>query len=449
MLIQLRQYAPAALRSEAVRTSLAVLMLNGAGLILAYGVQFLIARLSGAEAFGQFVAATVWIQAVSQVFATGFALTALRVVAEARDDRNSVVEQQFIGFFAVLLGFGAAAGLAIAATVMGKGLGTIGLLIWLGIVGNALITLLGGLVRGYGQTTASILPERLGRDTVALIVVASVLSMTGALLAWQALLAYVLGVWLAGAALLVIWNRARHWQTAGFWTALVNADAGRRYRQWMGLHSNLAATKLAGIGLARGDLIILSLIAAPDEVGIYASALLIATGMQQLTLAADLVVSPRLAHHAVRNDTSAMERAFARVARGLTLSSVALALVLIALGQPLLSWLGDAFTAGYDLLLIFVARSFLTNGLGSISVLLNLTGHHRVATIIMAVHALALAPSVWLAFQAMGITGAALAASVIAVSAQVVLAIAVHRRVGVNPWRWIIDLAGPSPERTS
>ncbi|MGF1560554.1 MAG: lipopolysaccharide biosynthesis protein [Geminicoccaceae bacterium] len=448
-MIQLRQYAPAALRSEAVRTSLAVLMLNGAGLILAYGVQFLIARLSGAEAFGQFVAATVWIQAVSQVFATGFALTALRVVAEARDDRNSVVEQQFIGFFAVLLGFGAAAGLAIAATVMGKGLGTIGLLIWLGIVGNALITLLGGLVRGYGQTTASILPERLGRDTVALIVVASVLSMTGALLAWQALLAYVLGVWLAGAALLVIWNRAHHWQTAGFWTALVNADAGRRYRQWMGLHSNLAATKLAGIGLARGDLIILSLIAAPDQVGIYASALLIATGMQQLTLAADLVVSPRLAHHAVRNDTSAMERAFARVARGLTLSSVALALVLIALGQPLLSWLGDAFTAGYDLLLIFVARSFLTNGLGSISVLLNLTGHHRVATIIMAVHALALAPSVWLAFQAMGITGAALAASVIAVSAQVVLAIAVHRRVGVNPWRWIIDLAGPSPERTS
>jgi O-antigen/teichoic acid export membrane protein len=115
------------------------------------------------------------------------------------------------------------------------------------------------------------------------------------------------------------------------------------------------------------------------------------------------------------------------------LTSLAVFAVLVVFGKWALSWFGPDFPSGYTVMLILAAGQVTMATLGALAgYLLTMTGHQHVASqVIGGTAALNLVLTLVLTPK-LGIVGTAIATSVAILARGAILAIIVHRRVGVS-----------------
>jgi len=198
-------------------------------------------------------------------------------------------------------------------------------------------------------------------------------------------------------------------------------------------------TLLSGILLvnSQADIVLLGVLASPEDVGVYRVAAQAATLVIFGMHAVNLVLAPHLARACSAGDRAELQNLATWSARIVLVTAVPIAAVLIALGGPVLSLVfGDAYMAGSGALVILCLGQLTNAAAGSVGLILNMTGFEQdtvrgvaLAAVINVVLNVALIPP-------FGIEGAAVATAVSLVTWNVVLFWKVRGRVGIVSTAW-------------
>ena len=174
----------------------------------------------------------------------------------------------------------------------------------------------------------------------------------------------------------------------------------------------------------------------PAEVGIYFAAGKTMALIMFVHYAVGSAVAHKFAALNARGDKDGL-RAFVKDAVNWTFwSSLAGALLILALGKPLLSLFGPQFNAGYPVMFILVVGLLFRSAMGPVEYLLNMLGEQaRCATVLGAAAVLNIALNFALV-PAFGLVGAATATAVSLVAAAVMNAIVVWHRLDISIPIW-------------
>lgn len=183
--------------------------------------------------------------------------------------------------------------------------------------------------------------------------------------------------------------------------------------------------------LTNADVLMVGAYMSPDDVGVYFAAVKTLALVHFVYFAVKAGVAQRYAHFSHGSDRSGLA-AFARETVSWTFwPSLALALVVLALGEPILTLFGPGFDQGYPLLFLLVAGVVARAAVGPCESLLTMSGNQNVCA---AVYAVTLALNIALNMVLIplyGLWGAAIATAFAMVFEAVALSFTVWRRLGI------------------
>lgn len=412
-------------------TALAVFGVRIAAAGCAFVAQVLMARLMGGEEYGIFATIWVWTALLGHASTWGLSQAACRFLPTYRAQGAAGPERGF-------LVFGAVFSLAAAAILAAAGAGAL----WLrpGLVGDAyrapaLIAALvlplfalqdfcEGVARGRSWTLLAVAPPYLlrqglimalmlaavgfGAPAEAGIAVACTLAATALSLAIQ-----------AGILVRRLWAERRPGR------ALYPRG------EWLRAALPMALIDLAGSGFNFVDVLVLGFLLPPAEVGAYFAATRLLQFVVFVQYAASSVTAQRFAEAQARGDRPGLEALVRRWSRLTLLATVATGLGVVGAGPLLLGLFGPEFRAALPLLAMLVAGHGLAAACGPAEDLLTMLGGER-ACAAVTVGLLAVAVLLTLALvPLLGLTGAALAASLVTAGRGAALALLAHRRLGL------------------
>ncbi len=150
-------------------------------------------------------------------------------------------------------------------------------------------------------------------------------------------------------------------------------------------------------------------------------------------LAINTSLAPTVSTVFAEGDKAEIQRLATKAARGAFAFCLPLALIYVVFGSWILLLFGEDFQAGYAALVILSAAQVINAAMGSVGLLLQMTGHERdvaaglaIAVAVNLAVNLALIP-VW------GVDGAALGAAANMILWNALLAFRVYRKLGIRP----------------
>ncbi len=182
----------------------------------------------------------------------------------------------------------------------------------------------------------------------------------------------------------------------------------------------------------RIDTVLLSVLRNTYEVGIFTVAL---RGAELITfplIAVNTAIAPTVSRLYVSGDMMRLQRLITRSTRLMLLFSLPVALVFIIFGKWFLLIFGQEFTEGASALAIMSAGQIFNVSMGSVGLLLIMTGHERyavmgtlIAVLLKIILSIILVPI-------LGVDGSALARSSGIVTWNTLLAVWVYKKIGIH-----------------
>ena len=205
-----------------------------------------------------------------------------------------------------------------------------------------------------------------------------------------------------------------------------------RYAEWAVVSLPIFLNEGFLFLLTNADVLFVGLFLPPDRVAIYYAAAKTLMLVHFVYFAVKAGVAQRysaLIHSGSRLELEDFVRSSARWTFW---PSLAVGIIVLVLGRPLLSLFGPSFTEGYPLLFILVIGVLLRASVGPAESLLNMSGNEKISAVAMGATLLV---SIGLAFTlipAWGLTGAAVSVTCAMVFESVALAVAVHRKLDIR-----------------
>ncbi|WIY51826.1 lipopolysaccharide biosynthesis protein [Devosia sp. YIM 151766] len=399
---------------------------------LVFGLQVLLARLMPADGYGGFVTLWTWMLALGSFAALGFAESSVRFLPRYHL-RGRVAALRNYWRFGLAMVFGASVALAIAAIAVAVGIGIADgpglmlLLVALGLPFLAMEYFLEGVARSFGWFRLAALPVYIVRPIlIGLICVG--LSAAGIVLSLPIVGAVLIGsmaLVTAGLAL-VLARRLRVVAPEGA------APTRRQRRLW--LMASLPLLLLSGLEdlTGYGDVLVLSLLAEPEAVGIYFAAARSLALAGFVTYAMTLVAGRRFALDLAGKSRADLQDSIlenTRMTLWATIAAVALALLA---GPLLLGAFGEAFIAGYGVMVVLGAGMVVRAMAGQAGEAVIVLGRQREG-LLVALGVLAIMTALALALVPLfGIVGAALASATAMTCRTLALALVLHRVEGLR-----------------
>ena len=218
------------------------------------------------------------------------------------------------------------------------------------------------------------------------------------------------------------------------------AEARYQTRQW--LSSAMPLTLIGGANILNNqtDILMLGFFRTPGEVGMYRvavqGAMLVAFGL----LAANTVVAPQFARLHAQDDKVRLQRLVTASARAILLAALPVALTFIIAGGTIAGWVfGPEFTKSQAPLAILAVGQLVNAAMGSVGFLLNMTGHEKdVAMTLLVTAGLNIFLNLVL-IPPYGMAGAASASAVSLALWNIMLWLAVKKRIGINSTAFTIN----------
>ncbi|MEO1205057.1 MAG: polysaccharide biosynthesis C-terminal domain-containing protein [Pseudomonadota bacterium] len=433
-------------RSVARRNAISAFAVRVASAGLLYVMQIALARWMGTFEYGIYVFVWTWVLVLGGLSPLGLNIIAMRLVPEYRET----------GALAKLRGFvhgSRVAAFAIGTTV--AVLGALGVFVFEDYVTHYYVLPLylalicvpiygvveaqDGMGRGYAWMGLALVPPYVLRPL--LIIAGMGLGLWAGLPATAATAAVcaILATWLSGVLQLMALNRAIAKDLVGLTATapakqtdatLVRTD----FRRWLALSAPLIVINACELVLQNADVLIISATLSPTEVAIYFAAAKTMSLIMFVHYAVGSAVANRFSALKARGDEEEL-KAFVGDAVAWTFwPSLAAAVVILALGQPLLWLFGPEFLIGYPVMLILVVGFLFRSAMGPSEFLLNMLGEQSrcaaalfVTAVINIVLNLILVP-------AFGLLGAASATSIS-------LAVAALLQYGIVRYRLGYDIA--------
>ncbi len=413
-----------------------------AGAGIAFVTQMALARSLGHEGYGEFAYAFGWLQLMLVFAQGGFSTAALRFVAEYRVRRQALELRGFltrasqIALLETVVIACMLAGCAVAWSHSSSDRTLHNFLIAsAALPALSQIILHSAFVRGFGHVIPS-----MAFGLVQPLVFVTLLATTACILrngltSTDALLLMFAAALCALATIVSLRRRYEHKLKLG-------AQCIFRTNEWVRTATQMMfATSLVYLH-SRTGVVISGMLLNSGAAGTYAL-------MERITDAAGLgltainvLAAPTFAGLHAQGRKAELQTYARLAAWGATGFTAAVAVPLVLLGIPLLHMFGDKFVPGYPVLLVLLAGAAVNAITGTSSLLLAMTGNHRLNTVAaLASTGVNLTLSFWLT-PIYGIVGTAVAnlTSLVLWNASVLLL--VRQRLGI--WSTVGGIALPS-----
>jgi O-antigen/teichoic acid export membrane protein len=191
---------------------------------------------------------------------------------------------------------------------------------------------------------------------------------------------------------------------------------------------------LAQFFIAQIDRVILGVYRSAQEVGVYSVAAAVIAYETIILQSVNQIFAPVIADVHSRGEHALLERLFQTLTKWILGLTFPLAIVVVGYAQPIMRIFGHDFEAGWPILVIGTVGQLVNCGVGSVGYMLLMSGNQRRLVrvqismgIFMAIVSLKLVP-VW------GVFGAAAAAAITNVGANVWNLLEVRRALKVSPY---------------
>ena len=342
----------------------------GAGLL--YGLHVVLARWMEAGGYGTYVFAISWTSFLAQFGKLGLPNAALRFIPEYRTNQERGLLRGFLQTSRGLILAGTA-GLALLATVVALLVPTGDWPLSALLVGFALTPLMGlfsfetQVLRALDHYAWSYAPNYVFRPLATGLGVGLLLWGTGSVSPLSVLL------WSGVVFLMMVglqqWG-VRRVLAAG------STTPERHPRRWLQIALPLLLTGGFQLVLRKTDIFLIGMLVGTDEVGIYFAALRTAQVATFSSFAVDAVAAPEVSR-LYHGESDHLQSTVSSLAHWYFWPTLAVALGLTVLAEPILSLFGAAFTTGVPILLAFMGALVFGASMGPQLYLLNLTGHER------------------------------------------------------------------------
>lgn len=419
-------------RGAAGRMSLIAFAVRVLGAAIAFFSQVLLARWMGGFDYGIFVLVWTAVVLAGNLSCLGFSNATVRFIPEylEKGDRPGLAGLLF-GSRAVVLASStllAGAGMAGVWAFSGSFAAHYAVPFYLGLVCLPMIALsdtLAGMARANSWALLALAPAFLVRPLLLLALMGAALAAGYAPDAQTAIVAAILASWATALMQVVALGPRTAAQTAG-------AERSYRWREWFAVSLPLFMSAGFFYLMTNADVLLVGYFLEPQDVAVYFATVKTLVLVHFVYFAVRTGVAQRFAQYAHGRNRAGLD-AFARETVGWTFwPSLAMGLVVLALGKPMLALFGEGFAAGYPLLFVLVAGVVALASVGPAESLLSMSGHHNACAAIMAVTlALSIALNVLL-IPHYGLWGTALSTSFAWAFQAAAMAIAVRRKLGIS-----------------
>jgi O-antigen/teichoic acid export membrane protein len=423
-------------RGQTQREALIAFCVRVASAGLLYVTQVVLARWIGSFEYGVYVFVWTWVLVLGGLSPLGLSLVMMRLLPEYREKGEHALFRGLVRGGRMLV-------LAIATAVAVAGL--IGLWLFGASLDDhyvlpaylalvcvplyALSDVQDGIGRGHGWIAAALVPPYILRPLLLLASMAVMYAAGFAMEAKSAAAGAIVATWTAALVQTFLINRRlRGEMTPG----------PRRYdfQRWLTTSLPLLIIGGSELVLQNTDVLVISRFMTPHDVGIYFAAAKTMSLIMFVHYSVGSAVAHRFAGLHARGDTDGL-KAIVRDAVNWTFwPSLAGALLILALGKPLLSLFGAQFEDGYPVMFIIVVGLLFRAAMGPIEHLLNMLGEQRTcATVLVATTALNIVLNFALV-PTFGLLGAATATSISLSAAAFLNTAAARRRLGIEAAIW-------------
>jgi O-antigen/teichoic acid export membrane protein len=405
--------------------------IGGAGLTSM--AQLGIARLVGATSYGIYSYALAWSTVLATLSTLGFNISLLRFVPEYRAAGRFDLARGVIIFAlswsistAVLTGL-AGAGLVAFSGKLHRELQAAMLLAMVAVPLMTAYALGATLVRAFGGVVSALLPERVARDGMLLVLVGGAafsgwITLDGSF----AMMAVVASSAVTAVLVLLTAIKLRP-------TDLQSAKARYSGHLWRSaIPPTMLITGLDAL-VSRTGLILLGWTGRVHEAGIFALSLNLALLVGLSSVAVSTMFSPAAADLHARGDHEGLQQLFSRAAVLSFGGALALAMALLLVTEPLLSWFGEEFVTGAPIARILI-MGYLCNAVcGPQLNLLTMTKHEWAAAMTMIGGSVAAAVACAAGIAVDGATGAAVGFTLALVVWNLAMATYISKRLNILP----------------
>ncbi|TKB21909.1 MAG: lipopolysaccharide biosynthesis protein [Mesorhizobium sp.] len=417
-------------RGEAGRMSLIAFSIRIVSAVIAFISQVLMARWMGSFEYGIFVLVWVTMVIVGNLACLGFHTSVIRFIPEYRE-RGMLAELRGIVLASRLF-------VLVASTVI-AGLGALG--VWLaspwienyyvvpfilGVICLPMIAmgdLLQGLARANSWALFALSPTYLVRPVLILVFMAAMLALNYAPNAKTAIFASIAATYMTTLGQLMgVTARMEKKIPAGPTTV--------HFGQWFLVSLPIFLVESFFFLLTNADVLMVGAYLDPNDVAIYFATVKTLALVHFVYFAVKAGVAQRYAQFT--HGEPERLAAFARETVSWTFwPSLAMALLVLALGEPMLVLFGPEFTAGYPLLFLLVFGVVARGAVGPCESLLTMSGNQNICA---AVYAMTLALNIGLnviLIPHFGLWGAAVATSLAMIFEASALSFTVWRKLGI------------------
>ena len=418
----------------AERNSFAAFTIYVVGATMTYGSQLVIARLAGSGGYGVYAYVLSWMTLLAYAATLGFDISTLRFVSAYRaqeawplirgvirytERRAAVAGLVMVACGATWIWYRGSAELPELRLTFLAGFGLVP--VW------ALLWIRCARVRAYGGIIAGLIPDRLVRDGLLVIMLGAAAFVmqrhVGAAIAmWATLLSSAIGLALAT----VTAHRRQP-------PALRDARSTYAADTWRRSVLPLVTVAIGEVAMNRTGVVLLGWSGDTRAAGIYALAFNFGLMVTLPRMAVNAWLAPTISALYARGERAALQRVVTRASALTLVGALGLALPIALLSGSLLAWFGHDFSAGIATLQILLIGQVVAAALGSQMFLLTMTGHENAAAVLLGGAAgLNAALSVGL-IAMFGLDGAAWAATISVIAWNAAMGLFIWRRLRVIP----------------
>ncbi len=417
-------------RGAAGRMSAIAFMVRVVSAAIAFFSQVLMARWMGSFEYGIFVLVWVTMLIVGSISCVGFSTSVIRFIPEFRERgmleelRGIVRASRHVVLAAsTLTALAGAAGVWLFADRIEDYYVVPFLLGLLCLPMVALTDLLQGVSRAHSWALSALLPTYISRPVLILVFMGAALLAGCPADATTAIIAAIAATYVTALAqLLSLGARV---------SATIPAGKSRiLLRQWFFISLPIFLVDSFFYLLTNADVLMVGFYRDPQEVAIYFATVKTLALVHFVYFAVKAGSAQRYAQfaHSDRNRLAA----FARETVSWTFwPSLAMAVVVLALGRPMLGLFGEGFQSGYPLLFLLVVGVVARASVGPCESLLTMSGHQNsCAAVFAATLALNIVLNILL-LPALGLWGAAISTAFAMIFEAAGLSFTVWRKLGI------------------
>ncbi len=406
-----------------------------AGAALTYISQLLIARLAGPTSYGTYAYVLAWMTILAYVATLGFDVSLLRLIPAYRATRKWGLVHGVLRY-AERRGGAASCAIVLAGGLILWFLGRLLLPAEQGVtfaIGLALVPIWSLLwmssaaVRAFGGVVAALVPDRIVRDGGLVVVFGLLMLWPGRKLGASGAMLCTVACSLAG--LIIVRVALRYWRPQAV------ADAVPEYAAaaWRLIALPLVLISVAETLLNRTGVILLGGSGQTVAAGVYALTFNLSMTVTLPRTAVNALFAPMVSELSACGERAALQFVVTRTALWTLVTGLCIALPLMMLAEPLLSWFGLDFTRGVTALRVLLVGQILAAAFGPQMFLMTMTGNEAIAAVLLIGSAILNGAFGWLLIGAMGLTGAAIATSTALIVWNVAMAVFVWRGLGLVP----------------